>query len=126
MVFGVATGLVLLVTAGGVPWVEIIFPLWVFVLSVHILVTSFRSPPAPGAVRGSGARESVSLRGLDGDDHDRPGHDRHADLALIRTNEGRRASGRLIGADEPVGLTHRRWTPPGPGAGGRWGARVIT
>ena len=44
VVFGMATGLVLLLTAGWVPWLEIIFPLWVFVLSAHILIASFRSP----------------------------------------------------------------------------------
>jgi hypothetical protein len=42
VLFGMATGLVLLVTAGWVPWLEIIFPLWVFVLSVHILIATFR------------------------------------------------------------------------------------
>jgi hypothetical protein len=42
---GLGTGLVLLVSAGLVPWLEIIFPVWVFVLSVHILVASFRSAP---------------------------------------------------------------------------------
>jgi hypothetical protein len=46
VVFGTATGVVLLLIAGVVPWVEIIFPLWVFVLSVHILIASFRSPPS--------------------------------------------------------------------------------
>jgi hypothetical protein len=40
VVFGMATGLVLLLTAGWVPWLELIFPLWVFVLSTHILVAS--------------------------------------------------------------------------------------
>jgi hypothetical protein len=40
--FGMATGLVLLFTAGWVPWLELIFPLWVFVLSTYILVASFR------------------------------------------------------------------------------------
>ena len=47
VVFGATTGLVLLVTVGRVRWVEIIFPLWVFVLSVHILISSFRSSPVP-------------------------------------------------------------------------------
>jgi hypothetical protein len=42
VVFGMATGLVLLFTAGWVPWLEITFPLWVFVLSTHILIASFR------------------------------------------------------------------------------------
>jgi hypothetical protein len=47
VVFGMATGLVLLFTAGWVPWLEIVFPLWVFVLSTHILIASFR--PRSGA-----------------------------------------------------------------------------
>jgi hypothetical protein len=41
--FGFATGLVLLVSTGRLPWIEIIFPLWVLVFSLHILVASFRS-----------------------------------------------------------------------------------
>jgi hypothetical protein len=41
---GFATGVILLLTVGGVPWIELIFPAWVFVLSVHILVVSWRSP----------------------------------------------------------------------------------
>jgi hypothetical protein len=44
--FGFATGVVLLLTAGSIPWLEVIFPVWVFVFSVHILVVSFR-PGAP-------------------------------------------------------------------------------
>ncbi len=43
--YGYATGVVLLVSSGFVPWLEIIFPVWVFVLSVHILVVSLRSDP---------------------------------------------------------------------------------
>lgn len=46
--FGAAAGLVLLLSAGYVPWLELIFPLWVFVLSMHILLTTFDSTP-PGA-----------------------------------------------------------------------------
>jgi hypothetical protein len=41
VVLGVVTGVVLLFTAGWVPWLEVIFPVWVFVLSVHILVATF-------------------------------------------------------------------------------------
>lgn len=40
---GLATGVVLLLTAGVIPWIEVIFPAWVFVLSIHILVVSWRS-----------------------------------------------------------------------------------
>jgi hypothetical protein len=39
---GLATGVVLLFSAGVIPWIELIFPAWVFALSVHILVASFR------------------------------------------------------------------------------------
>jgi hypothetical protein len=46
VVFGMATGLLLLLTAGAVPWIEIIFPLWVFVFSAHILIATFSSPPS--------------------------------------------------------------------------------
>jgi hypothetical protein len=34
--------------ASSVPWLEIIFPLWVFVLSVHILIATFGDPAARG------------------------------------------------------------------------------
>ncbi len=40
---GLATGVELLLTAGVVPWIEVIFPAWVFVLSIHILVVSWRA-----------------------------------------------------------------------------------
>jgi hypothetical protein len=46
--FGAASGLVLLFTVGYVPWLEMIFPAWVFVLSVHILITTFSSPTPVG------------------------------------------------------------------------------
>ena len=42
-VLGMATGVVLLFSAGSIPWIEIVFPGWVFVFSVHILVASFRA-----------------------------------------------------------------------------------
>jgi hypothetical protein len=47
-VLGVATGAILLFTTGVVPWIELVFPTWVLVFSVHILVASFRSTE-PGA-----------------------------------------------------------------------------
>jgi hypothetical protein len=43
-VLGYATGLVLLISSGFVPWLEIVFPAWVFILSVHILVAAGRHP----------------------------------------------------------------------------------
>jgi hypothetical protein len=33
-----------LLTLGIVPWIEVLFPAWVFIFSVHILVASLRSP----------------------------------------------------------------------------------
>lgn len=39
---GLATGLILLFTVGRIPWIELIFPAWVFMLSVQILIGSFR------------------------------------------------------------------------------------
>ena len=51
-VLGYATAVSLLFGAGVVPWVELIFPGWVFVLSVHILVAVFRAGPAATDVHG--------------------------------------------------------------------------
>ena len=45
-VLGFATGAVLLLSAGSVDWVELIFPAWVLVFSLYILVVSFRAAPA--------------------------------------------------------------------------------
>jgi hypothetical protein len=44
IVLGYATGLGLLISSGFVPWLEIIFPAWVFIVSVHILGASSRAP----------------------------------------------------------------------------------
>jgi hypothetical protein len=41
-VLGLSTGVILLVSVGFIPLVEVVFPAWVFVFSVHILVASFR------------------------------------------------------------------------------------
>ncbi len=43
-VLGLGTGVVLLLSVGIVPWIEVLFPAWVFIFSVHILVASFRTP----------------------------------------------------------------------------------
>jgi predicted membrane channel-forming protein YqfA (hemolysin III family) len=40
-VLGYATAVVLLAGSGVIPWLELLFPGWVFVLSVHILVAAF-------------------------------------------------------------------------------------
>ena len=41
VLLGYTTALALLLGAGFVPWLELVFPAWVFVLSVHILVLAF-------------------------------------------------------------------------------------
>ena len=42
-VVGLATGGILLLSVGVVPWIEVLFPAWVLVFSGHILIASFRS-----------------------------------------------------------------------------------
>jgi len=42
-VWGFATGAFLMFTIGILPWIELVFPIWVLVFSIHILVVSFRS-----------------------------------------------------------------------------------
>ncbi len=39
---GYATAIVMLIGAGFVPWLELVFPAWVFVISVYILLLAFR------------------------------------------------------------------------------------
>jgi len=51
-VLGYATALILLLGAGIVPWLDLIFPAWVFVLSLYILVAAFRSGSAATEARG--------------------------------------------------------------------------
>jgi hypothetical protein len=53
VLFGAVSGVVLLFGAGYVPWLQLIFPLWVFVLSMHILLTTFGATdqPPPASVR---------------------------------------------------------------------------
>jgi hypothetical protein len=45
-VLGYLTAAALLVTVGTIPWLEILFPAWVFVFSVHILVVTLRAHAA--------------------------------------------------------------------------------
>ncbi|MFF4368802.1 hypothetical protein [Streptomyces sp. NPDC001594] len=42
---GFATGLALLVLGSGVPWIEMVFPFWVLVVSLHILRAGLRRTP---------------------------------------------------------------------------------
>jgi hypothetical protein len=39
---GYATGVLLLLITGFIPWVELLFPAWVFALSLFVLIASFR------------------------------------------------------------------------------------
>ncbi len=42
--FGYGCALVLLLGSGFVPWVELLFPVWVFLISMQILLVSLRTP----------------------------------------------------------------------------------
>ena len=43
-VLGFAVGVVLLVSVGLTPWVELLFPAWILLLSIDIMRTGLRSP----------------------------------------------------------------------------------
>ena len=43
-VAGYLTAAALLLAVGAIPWLELLFPAWVFVLSVHILIVTMRAP----------------------------------------------------------------------------------
>ena len=45
---GYASALALLLGVTVVGWLELLFPLWVLVVSIHLLLESFRRQPAPG------------------------------------------------------------------------------
>jgi hypothetical protein len=45
-VFGYLTAAALLFAVGLIPWLELLFPVWVFVFSVHILVVTWRTRAA--------------------------------------------------------------------------------
>ncbi|MFJ8164737.1 hypothetical protein ACIRBY_27950 [Streptomyces sp. NPDC096136] len=44
VLLGFAAGLVLLVTGSGLPWIELVFPLWVLAVSLHVLRVNLRRP----------------------------------------------------------------------------------
>ena len=48
---GLASALVLLVTAGTVPWIELLFPAWILALSIDILVRRSRASAAGNPAR---------------------------------------------------------------------------
>jgi hypothetical protein len=48
-VVGYLTAAALLLTVGVIPWLELLFPAWVFMFSVHILIVTMRARPAPPA-----------------------------------------------------------------------------
>ena len=60
---GYATAAVLLLGVGLVPWLELLFPGWVFVLSVYILITTFRHVEAPLAATGDGQNRRIESGG---------------------------------------------------------------
>ena len=47
---GYASALALLLGVNVVGWLELLFPLWVLLVSIHLLLESFRRQPAPGSV----------------------------------------------------------------------------
>jgi hypothetical protein len=55
---GYLVAIVLLLAVGSVPWVELLFPAWVLVLSLHVLVTSFRRDTRPNDT-GTAGRDGV-------------------------------------------------------------------
>jgi hypothetical protein len=59
-VLGYVTAAVLLLGVGLVPWLQVVFPGWVFVLSVHLLVVTFRhgDPSSPATNDDTNARRS--------------------------------------------------------------------
>ncbi|MEU9008565.1 hypothetical protein AB0D12_01995 [Streptomyces sp. NPDC048479] len=46
-ILGYLVALTLLLVTSSIPWSELVFPLWALVLSLYILVSSFRPRPAP-------------------------------------------------------------------------------
>ena len=46
-VFGFLAAVVLLLATHVVPWMELLFPVWALLLSIHILVTNLRAPDGP-------------------------------------------------------------------------------
>jgi hypothetical protein len=48
-VVGYVSGALLLLTVGVMPWLELVFPAWVFVFSLHILIVTMRSHSASPA-----------------------------------------------------------------------------
>jgi hypothetical protein len=48
---GYALALILLLSFGKIAGILMVFPLWVFVISVHILIENLRRPPETASVR---------------------------------------------------------------------------
>jgi hypothetical protein len=48
VLLGYALALCLLLTIGFVSWISVVFPLWVLLISVYILIENFRRKAAPG------------------------------------------------------------------------------
>jgi hypothetical protein len=56
---GYAIAILLLLTTGSVPWVELVFPAWVLALSVYVLVTGSRREQSVGPGPTEAGRHSV-------------------------------------------------------------------
>ena len=52
---GIAVAIVLLVSIGLTPWVALLFPAWILVLSMDILLTGLRQPPGATSAAADGA-----------------------------------------------------------------------
>jgi hypothetical protein len=48
-ILGYAVAVILLIIAGMAPWLELIFPIWVFIISLYILVVTLRRRPEQAA-----------------------------------------------------------------------------
>jgi len=61
-VLGFAVGAVLLVSVGLTPWVELLFPAWILLLSIDIMRTGLRSPAARAAPPSTHRHDRASRR----------------------------------------------------------------
>ena len=48
VLLGYALALFLLLSIGFISWISVVFPLWVLLISVYILIENFRRKAAPG------------------------------------------------------------------------------
>lgn len=57
---GYAIAVVLLLVAGVFAWIELLFPLWVLAVSIHILLASHRQTPSDGSGRAPADRDAAA------------------------------------------------------------------